>query len=442
MPKRISLTNTSKMLYSLVMKNFYLLKYIFCLLMFLIPSLKASEYVLVPDSYLDVQTGELVKGNIFIKDNKIIAISDEKQLLSNKKNIIYLEGFVLVPGLMDAHVHLIGNNELNGYQSIGESSQMATLHGVKNARNTLLAGFTTVRNVGAGQFADVALRDAIKNGIIEGPTMLVSGPTLSITGGHGDNNLLPFHNHGSSEKHSIVDSPWDARKAVRVNRKYGANLIKFTATGGVMSKNTDPNARQFTLEEMIAIVDEAHSHGMKVAAHAHGLKGIQAAIKAGVDSIEHASFIDRAAIKEAIKNGTYLSMDIYVSDYILGEGIKKGILEESLEKERKVGKIQRENFRLATTMGAKMVFGTDAGIYDHGDNAKQFQYMVRWGMTPLQAIQSATINTTDLFGLNNVGEIKVGYEADIIGVLGNPLDDISRLENISFVMKKGKIYKQ
>jgi imidazolonepropionase-like amidohydrolase len=398
--------------------------------------------VLVPDSYLDVQTGQLVKGNIFIKDNKIIAISSEKKLLNNKKNIIYLDGLVLVPGLMDAHVHLIGNNELNGYQSIGESSQMATLYGVKNARNTLLAGFTTVRNVGAGQFADVALRDAIKNGIIEGPTMLVSGPTLSITGGHGDNNLLPFHNDGSSGKHSIVDNPWDARKAVRVNRKYGANLIKFTATGGVMSKNTDPNARQFTIEEMKAIVDEAHSHGMKVAAHAHGLKGIQAAIRAGVDSIEHASFINKDAVIEAIKSGTYLSMDIYVSDYILGEGVKKGILEESLEKERKVGRTQRENFKMANSMGAKMVFGTDAGIYDHGDNAKQFKYMVNWGMTPLQAIQAATINTADLFGLKNIGEIKVGYDADIIGIRGNPLVDISRLETISFVMKEGKVYKQ
>ena len=424
------------------MKNFYLYKYVFYFLVLLVPLLKGSEYVLVPDSYLDVQTGKLVKGNIYIKDNKIIAISNEKKLLDKKKNIIYLNGLVLLPGLMDAHVHLIGNNELNGYQSIGESSQMATIYGVKNAKNTLMAGFTTVRNVGAGHFADVALRDAINNGVIAGPTMLVSGPTLSITGGHGDNNLLPFHNHGSSEKHSIVDSPWDARKAVRVNRKYGANLIKFTATGGVMSKNTDPNARQFTIEEMKAIVDEAHSHGMKVAAHAHGLKGIQAAIKAGVDSIEHASFIDRESISEAIKKGTYLSMDIYVSDYILGEGVKKGILEESLEKERKVGKIQRENFRLATQLGANMVFGTDAGIYNHGDNARQFKYMVRWGMTPLQAIQAATINTADLFGLTSVGEIKIGYDADIVAVSGSPLEDISRLEDIRFVMKEGKIYKQ
>ena len=424
------------------MKNFYLYKYVFYFLVLLVPLLKGSEYVLVPDSYLDVQTGKLVKGNIYIKDNKIIAISNEKKLLDKKKNIIYLDGIVLVPGLMDAHVHLIGNNELNGYQSSGESSQMATIYGVKNARNTLLAGFTTVRNVGASQFADVALRDAINKGVIDGPTMLVSGPTLSITGGHGDNNLLPFHNHGSSEKHSIVDSPWDARKAVRVNRKYGANIIKFTATGGVMSKNTDPNARQFTLEEMKAIVDEAHSHGMKVAAHAHGLRGIQAAIKAGVDSIEHASFIDKGAVIEAIKGGTYLSMDIYVSDYILGEGVKKGILEESLEKERKVGKIQRENFKMANSMGAKMVFGTDAGIYNHGDNAKQFKYMVNWGMTPIQAIQAATINTADLFGLKNIGEIKVDYDADIIGIRGNPLDDITRLETVNFVMKEGKIYKQ
>jgi len=342
---------------------------------------------------------------------------------------------------MDAHVHLIGNNELHGYQSMSESSQMATIYGVKNAKSTLFAGFTTVRNVGAGHFADVALRDAIKQGVVIGPTMLVSGPSLSISGGHGDNNLLPFSSDNHSHKHNIVDNPWDARKAVRINRKYGADLIKFTATGGVMSKNTDVNAKQFTYDEMKALVDEAHSHGMKVAAHAHGLKGIKVAIMAGVDSIEHSSYIDKDTIQLAIDKGTYLSMDIYVSDYILGEGSKKGILEESLAKERKVGKLQRENFKAANSMGANMVFGTDAGIYPHGDNAKQFKYMVQWGMTPLEAIQAATINTAELFGINKVGELKTGYKADIIGVKGNPLDDISILEKVIFVMKDGELIK-
>ena len=417
-------------------KNFFLLIIFFSNSSVLLSN---EDYVLIPKNILDVRSGSLIEGNIHIKDGIIVAIN---QKLSNDKNKnIILEGVTLIPGLMDSHVHLIGNNELNGYESISESSQMATIYGVKNAKNTLLAGFTTVRNVGAGHFADVALRDAIKNEVVIGPRMIVSGPTLSISGGHGDNNLLPFDHNHSHSNHSIVDSPWEARKAVRINRKYGADLIKFTATGGVMSKNTDPNARQFTLEEMKAIVDEAHSHGMTVAAHAHGLKGIQAAIEAGVNSIEHSSFIDLATIKKAINKNVYLSMDIYVSDYILGEGIKKGILEESLEKERKVGKIQRENFKLAHSMGALMVFGTDAGIYNHGDNAKQFKYMVEWGMTPLEAIQASTLNTAKLFKMNKVGEIKEGFYADIVGVSSNPLKDIRSLERVVFVMKNGKIYK-
>ena len=422
------------------MSNLFL-KYFFYIPLVVFSTLSISEnLILVPENILDVRSGNLIKAKVYIEDGIIKSISQDEEDFKTAK-IIELSGITLMPGLMDAHVHLIGNNELHGYQSMSESSQMATIYGVKNAKNTLLAGFTTVRNVGAGHFADVALRDAIKQGVVIGPTMLVSGPSLSISGGHGDNNLLPFSSDNHSHKHNIVDNPWDARKAVRINRKYGADLIKFTATGGVMSKNTDVNAKQFTYDEMKALVDEAHSHGMKVAAHAHGLKGIKVAIMAGVDSIEHSSYIDKDTIQLAIDKGTYLSMDIYVSDYILGEGSKKGILEESLAKERKVGKLQRENFKAANSMGANMVFGTDAGIYPHGDNAKQFKYMVQWGMTPLEAIQAATINTAQLFGVNKVGELKVGYKADIIGVKGNPLDDISILEKVIFVMKDGELIK-
>ena len=422
------------------MSNLFL-KHFFYISLVIFSNLSLSEnLILVPENILDVRSGKLIKAKVYIEDGIIKSISQDEEDFKTAK-IIELSGITLMPGLMDAHVHLIGNNELHGYQSMSESSQMATIYGVKNAKNTLLAGFTTVRNVGAGHFADVALRDAIKQGVVIGPTMLVSGPSLSISGGHGDNNLLPFSSDNHSHKHNIVDNPWDARKAVRINRKYGADLIKFTATGGVMSKNTDVNAKQFTYDEMKALVDEAHSHGMKVAAHAHGLKGIKVAIMAGVDSIEHSSYIDKATIQLAIDKGTYLSMDIYVSDYILGEGSKKGILEESLAKERKVGKLQRENFKAANSMGANMVFGTDAGIYPHGENAKQFKYMVQWGMTPLEAIQAATINTAQLFGVNKVGELKTGYKADIIGVKGNPLDDISILEKVIFVMKDGELIK-
>jgi imidazolonepropionase-like amidohydrolase len=400
----------------------------------------AESVILNPYQILNVQSGQLYKAQILVENGKIIHIGSNLNKKTADAKVINLPHLTLMPGLMDAHVHLMGNTELKGYAGIGESSQLATIYGVDNAKKTLLAGFTTVRNVGAGHFSDVALKEAINKGVVIGPTMFVSGPALGITGGHCDSNLLPHEYDRQSE--GVVDSPWEARKQVRKNRKYGADLIKFCATGGVMSKNTDVNAKQFTLEEMQAIVDEAHNHGMRVAAHAHGLEGIRAAIIAGVDSIEHASFIDDATIKLAKERGTRLAMDIYVSDYILGEGAAKGILEESLAKERTVGKIQRQNFKKAVQAGANVVFGTDAGIYPHGDNARQFKYMVDWGMTPLQAIQAATIRTAELFDLSDTGEIQENFSADIIGIRGNPLENISLLENVVFVMKNGNIVKR
>ena len=406
---------------------------------FTITDLAASSIILQPKNILDVDDGTLYESQILIEDGIIVEIG--KNISKRNKNIETLElsELTIMPGLMDSHVHLTGNTELKGYESIGESSYLSTIYGVINAKKTLLSGFTTVRNVGAGNFADVALKQAINRNAILGPTMLVSGPALGITGGHCDSNILPFDYKYTSQ--GVADGPWEVRKKVRLNRKYGADLIKFCGTGGVMSKNTDVNAKQYTLEEMQAIVDEAHNHGMKVATHAHGLIGIKTAIIAGVDSIEHASFIDNETIELAKEKGTFLSMDIYVSDYILGEGAAKGILEESLEKERSVGRFQRQNFQKAVKASAKITFGTDAGIYPHGKNARQFKYMVEWGMTSLQAIQAATINTAELFGLSNTGMIKKNYEADIIGVKGNPLKDITILENVSFVMKDGIIVK-
>jgi len=406
---------------------------------FTITDLIASSIILQPKNILDIDDGTLYESQILIEDGIIVEIG--KNISKRNKNIETLElsELTIMPGLMDSHVHLTGNTELKGYESIGESSYLSTIYGVINAKKTLLSGFTTVRNVGAGNFADVALKQAINRNAILGPTMLVSGPALGITGGHCDSNILPFDYKYTSQ--GVADGPWEVRKKVRLNRKYGADLIKFCGTGGVMSKNTDVNAKQYTLEEMQAIVDEAHNHGMKVATHAHGLIGIKTAIIAGVDSIEHASFIDNETIELAKEKGTFLSMDIYVSDYILGEGAAKGILEESLEKERSVGKFQRQNFQKAVKASAKITFGTDAGIYPHGKNARQFKYMVEWGMTSLQAIQAATINTAELFGLSNTGMIKKNYEADIIGVKGNPLKDITILENVSFVMKDGIIVK-
>ena len=396
----------------------------------------ADDFLIKSKGYLDIQTGDIIKADILVSNGKIVEIGKIKK---TDATVLSFPNLILLPGLMDSHVHIVGNDS-KGEEAVADSSHMGTVWGVVNAERTLMAGFTTVRNVGAANYADVSIRDAIERGFIKGPTMLVSGPALGITGGHCDHNLLPPEFNYSSQ--GVVDSPWEARKMVRKNRKYGADLIKFCATGGVMSRNTDVNAKQFTLEEMRAIVDEAHNHGMKVAAHAHGLIGIKAAIKAGVDSIEHASFIDDEAIEMAIKNNTVLSMDIFVSDYILGEGAKAGIREESLNKERLVGKKQRENFMNAHKRGAKITFGTDAGIFDHGDNAKQFAYMVEWGMTPLEAIRSSTIKTAELFGVENVGLIKKGFDADIIGVTENPLENIKTLEDVVFVMKEGKIYKR
>ena len=417
------------------------LPYSLCLIFLLVSSQLFSEkLILDPKQILNIDTGELYKSQILIEDRLIIKI--DKDLSRKYKNVrlVDLSRLTLIPGLMDSHVHLIGNTKLKGYESIGESSYLSTIYGVDNAKKTLLAGFTTVRNVGAGNYADVALKQAIDRGLVSGPTMIVSGPALGITGGHCDSNILPYDYEHKSQ--GVADGPWEVRKMVRKNRKYGANLIKFCATGGVMSKNTNVNNKQYTLEEMQAIVDEAHSHGMKVAAHAHGLEGIKAAIIAGVDSIEHASYIDDETIELSKQKGTYLSMDIYVSDFILGEGKDQGILEESLQKERVVGKIQRQNFRKSVNANAKISFGTDAGIYPHGKNAIQFKYMVEWGMTPLQAIQASTIKTAELFGLANIGNLKEGFEADIVGVEGNPLEDITVLEDVSFVMKDGVIFKQ
>jgi imidazolonepropionase-like amidohydrolase len=305
---------------------------------------------------------------------------------------------------------------------------------VKNAKRTAEAGFTTVRNVGANEFTDVAVRDGINAGEIVGPRMLVSGPALGITGGHCDENLLPYQFHFKGE--GVADGPWAAREKVRQVIKYGADVIKICASGGVLSKGDLPGAPQYTLEEMQAIAAEAHKLGRKVAAHAHGTESIKDAIRAGIDSIEHSSLIDDEGIKLAKEHGTYLVFDIYNDDYILGMGEKVGMLPESIEKEKKIGKLQRENFRKAFQAGAKIAYGTDSGVYPHGDNAKQFAKMVEFGMKPIDAIQAATINAADLIGWSDkVGAVEVGHYADVIAVTADPLSDVKVLENVTFVMK-------
>lgn len=338
------------------------------------------------------------------------------------------------------HTHLTGDPTKHGYLSLGISVPRSTVTGVKSARLTLLAGFTTVRNVGADGYSDVALRDGINDGDIDGPRMFVSGPALGITGGHCDNDLLAPEYHFTDP--GVADGPWAARAKVREVIKYGADLIKICASGGVLSKGDQPGTPQYTLEEMQAIVAEAHKLGRKVAAHAHGTQSIKDAIRSGIDSIEHSSLIDDEGIALAKEHGTFLVFDIYNDDFILQEGAKNGMLPESIEKERKLGKLQRENFRHAFVGGARMAFGTDAGVYPHGDNARQFAYMVEYGMKPIEAIRSATVNAAELLGRSHeLGVIANDAFSDVIAVEGDPTKDVKLLENVKFVMKNGRVYK-
>jgi len=309
-----------------------------------------------------------------------------------------------------------------------------------------MAGFTSVRDVGSSPFFAVDLRDSINEGFIVGPRVVASGPPLSITGGHGDmNSFAPAVSNSmypAEKDFAIVDGPEEVRHAVREQIKYRVDVIKLMATGGVMSQGDQPGAEQLTYEEMKMAVDEAHRANRKVAAHAHGTQGIKDAVRAGVDSIEHGSLIDDEGIQMMKERGTYLVADIYNDDYILGMAQQFGLPEANIEKERKLGKLQRENFARAVKGGVKIAYGTDAGVYPHGDNAKQFHYMVKYGLTPAQAIKAATVSAADLIDRKDtVGTIEAGKYADIIAVTANPLERIEVLEHVAFVMKGGKVYK-
>ena len=393
-------------------------------------------------SLFDPQTGRVSRDRVIVvEDDRIRSIGGSEVAIPDDANIVDLSDSFVLPGVMDMHTHIVGNLDNFFFAGYFQSPHRATIGGVVNAEKTLMAGFTTIRNVGASDYADVAIRNAIDAGEIPGPRMAVSGPGLGITGGHCDRNSL----NSSFEERAdgVADGPWAVREQVRKNVKYGADLTKFCATGGVFSKGTKVGMTQFTLEEMQAIVDESHTHERRVAAHAHGTEGIKRAIVAGVDSIEHASFLDEEAIRMGIERGTFFALDIYNTEYTLERGAENGVPEENINKEREVGTRQRESFTLAVRMGAKVVFATDSGVYPHGDNAKQFSRAVRFGMTPTQAIQSATIVSAELLGWEDrVGRIAPGYYADIIAVHGDPLEDIEELEDVDFVMKGGVVYKQ
>jgi len=406
----------------------------------------AAETVVVTAAHMvDVLAGKVVDDPVVvITDGRIAGVGSrgtpQPQVPARAKRI-ELPGKTILPGLVDMHVHLTSLAEVGGYRTFQYTDSFWSAVGVANAAKTLHAGFTTVRNVGADQFQDVGLREAVDGGYIPGPRIITAGYAIGATGGHCDNNALPPSLDKKAD--AVIDSPGEGRAKVRWLRKYGAEVIKICATGGVFSLGDSVGAQQLSYEEMKAIVEEAHMLGMKVAAHAHGDEGIRAAIEAGVDTIEHCSLASDSTIALAAKKKTWFDMDIYNDDYILATGTANGTEQESLDKEKMIGRLQRETFRKAVRAGVPMLFGTDAGVYPHGDNGKQFAKMVEWGMTPMQAIQAATRNAAlALEKTGEVGAIATGRYGDIIAVDGDPIADIRALEHVDVVIKGGILIKQ
>jgi len=390
--------------------------------------------------FLDVRTGKMLTNRaIVVEDGKIISVGSDTDALPEGAKVIDLSDKTVLPGLIDAHTHITFDPKF-GYDRLAISVPREALIGAKNARITLLAGFTTIRNVGATEFADIALRDAINAGDVPGPRIDASGPALSITGGHCDDNLLPYGWHATEV--GVADGVENVQHKVREIIKYGADVVKICATGGVLSLGDNPQHTQYTQAELNAIVADAHRLGRKVAAHAHGAEGIRWSAEAGVDSIEHGSYIDDAAIAAMKQHGTYLVPTLYLGDWFLENAPKMNVPPSMLAKGKEVMPAARKNIAHAFASGVKVGFGTDAAVYPHGLNAREFAVMVKLGLTPLQAIQAATLNDADLLGWSDkVGVLEPGRYADIIAVEGDPLADITTLERVKFVMKGGVVYK-
>jgi imidazolonepropionase-like amidohydrolase len=402
--------------------------------------LSAKRTLVRAGHLLDVKTGKVLDGQtIIVAGETIQSIAPTAQVQAQAGDeVIDLGAMTVLPGLIDVHTHLTMNTDFDPYRELTSTDAKEAINGVVNARTTLMAGFTSVRNVGAGGYTDVDLRDAINSGQVPGPHMLVSGPALGITGGHCDENLLPIQYHVTSD--GVADGIAEVQHKVRQNIKYGADLIKICATGGVLSKGDDPQASQYTLEEMQAIVADAHRLGRKVAAHAHGAQGILWATEAGVDSIEHGSYINDEAIAEMKKRGTYLVPTLYLEDWMLEKGNLPAFYHQKMID---VSAVAKSNIKHAMQAGVKIALGTDAAVYPHGLNAHELDvYVNQLGMAPLAALQSATVNAADLMGWTaKTGSLEAGKWADIIAVDKNPLEDVRVLQDVKFVMKAGVVYK-
>jgi len=432
---------TSKTQGGLTMRTISLLVLICLLAPGVICQSPQKETVLIKAGKLiDVRAGRVLNDQaILIEGDRIkqVGASGSVQAPPGVR-VIDLSSATVLPGLIDCHTHLTGDPGHNGYESLGISIPRQALYGAKNARLTLEAGFTTVRNVGASGYSDVALRDAINAGDVPGPRIDASGPAIGVTGGHMDNSLLAPEFHQSAD--GIADGVPAVIAKVREEVKYGSDIIKIAATGGVLSKGDSPESTQFSDEEIRAIVIEAHRLGRKVAAHAHGAAGIKQAVLAGVDSIEHGSFIDAEAIRLMKEKGTYLVPTLYLADWFIENYERLRVPEFMVEKAKVVMPAARKNIATAFKAGVKVAFGTDAAVYPHGLNAREFAVMVKLGLTPMQSIQAATVNAADLLGWSDrVGSIEPGRFADIIAVPGDPTTEVTQLEHPSFVMKGGVV---
>ena len=347
----------------------------------------------------------------------------------------------ILPGLIDMHVHLDADATIGGYRTLEYTQSFWQAVGVANAKKMLEAGFTTVRNVGSDNYDDVGLKQAVDGGWIPGPRIVPATYLIGAVGGHCDGTEGFPPQFGVIPQPAVGTGPVEMRRIVRTLHKYGAEVIKICATGGVLSKSDVAGAQQLSLDEMKAIVDEAHMLGLRVAAHAHGTAGINDALRAGVDTIEHASLADTESFKLAKEHGAWFSMDVYDDDYILSEGAKNGLHQESLDKERAIGRKQRETFRAAHAAGVKMIFGTDNGaVFPAGQNALQFNTMTQWGMTPVEAIRTATSEAAiALDRPNDVGSLAPGHYGDIVAVAGDPTKDVRLLEHPTAVIKGGTL---